>query len=312
MNNEFVNHGVLLGARPDDYVGGTLPYEIRNPEGDWTSYLPTGEIQYNPKVDFKDCVSRSYTNCIEIQEKFLTGIENNYSDRFLAKRSETTPQGNYLYKVADFGRNEGLVKQENWPDTDGDWDEQYKDPSMETLAKLLEEGKEWLEKWDVKNEDIPITKESFKKHLKQAPLQVVIPGHAVVTILSNKDIEKVFDSYSPHLKQIPPDYPNIVFAKKIVLYKKEQALDADTLLVDLKLGDSGKQILRLKRALERLGWIGEPGDLYDYSLAKLILNYQKANYSHFTWPYWWALWRKGQVVDAYLRNNINNNLTKRK
>ena len=315
MNKTFKNYGVILGTRPDDYVAGTLPYEVRNPSGDWTPYLPIGEIQYSPKEDWRDCVSRSYTNCIEIQERFLTGTEGNYSDRFLAKRSGTKREGNYLYKVADTGRNEGLILQVDYPDTEGDWDEQYTDIQEPKLTELLDKGKQWLEKWDVKNEDIPVTKESFIKHLKHAPLQVVIPGHAIVNIFNKGDINRIFDSYKPFVKDVPGEiYPSkVIFAKKIVLYKKEQALDSDVLLIDLKLGDSGSQVLRLKRALMRLGWISSEGDIYDYSLAKIVLDYQKANLSHFSWAYWWAIYYyKGKLVEVATRNNINNNLSKRK
>lgn len=70
MEQKFIQRGVILGTRPSDYAGGTLPYEVRNPSGDWTPYLPVGEIQKSINEDWLDCVSRSYTNSIEIQEKF--------------------------------------------------------------------------------------------------------------------------------------------------------------------------------------------------------------------------------------------------
>lgn len=312
MNDNFVNRGIILGTRPEDYVAGTLPYEVRNPSGDWTPYLVKGEIQYSPKDDWKDCVSRSYTNCVEIQQKFLAGEEVDYSDRFLAQRSGTNRIGNYLYKVADFGRNEGLVLESSYPDTEGTWEEQYADISEPKLSQLLAEGKKWLERWDVKNEDIPFDKKSLQYHLKQAPVQVVIPGHAVVDILSNADIEKVFDSYIPYVKNIPGGYSGpLTFAKKIVLYKKEQALAPDTLLVNLKYGDSGKQVLRLKRALTQLGWLTEPGDIYDENLVKVVWNYQLANLNRFGWAWLWAWWYRGKQVEFYTRENINNNLKNR-
>src|SRR3954449_11002346 len=98
-----INHGVILGQRPEDWMAGgasQIVYEVRNPSGDWRPYLPTGEKQFG-KEDFFDCVTFSLLNAIEMQEKFLTSIEVNYSDRFIAKRSNTTHEGNYLYLVAD-------------------------------------------------------------------------------------------------------------------------------------------------------------------------------------------------------------------
>lgn len=308
MENKIKNHGVILGVRGSDYVAGTLPYEVRNPSGDWIPYLPVGEVQKG-RDDWMDCVSRSYTNSIEIQERFLTGQESNYSDRLLAKRSETTKQGNYLYKVADIGRNEGLVSQKSWPDTGGDWDEQYADIPQAKLDQLLEEGKSWFNKWDVKNEDVPVAKKSLQHHLKHAPIQIILPGHSVVEILNNDSIEKFFDSYEPFLKNRTQQ---VLFAKKIVLYKKEQSLDTDMLLVNLEYGNSGKQVLRLKRALTRLGWITGIGDIYDDDLTKVVWNYQLANLSRFSWGWWWVVWYRGKKVEYYTRENINNNLKYRK
>src|SRR5687767_13192677 len=103
----FVNRGALSGRRSTDFVAGVLPYEIRNQSGDWEPYAPPGERQGNSLADSLGCVSFSLIDCIETQEFFLTGRRVNYSDRWLAKMSETTFEGNYLYKVADTVRKYG-------------------------------------------------------------------------------------------------------------------------------------------------------------------------------------------------------------
>jgi hypothetical protein len=122
----MINHGVIEGQRDTDYVGGTLPYEIRNPSGDWTPYLPPGEWQGNHIVDTKACVTFSALNSLEVQYKFLTGKERNFSDRFIATLSGTTPQGNHLYKVGDAIRKEGLVDESVWPTPENySWDSYY-------------------------------------------------------------------------------------------------------------------------------------------------------------------------------------------
>jgi hypothetical protein len=117
-DDTFINDGALLGRRDTDFVAGTLPYEERNPAGDWEPYAPPGERQSSYKGDSMSCVSFSAINSIETQEKFLTGNQPNYSDRWTAKRSGTTRQGNYLWKVADTIRKEGLVLQEDYPTPD--------------------------------------------------------------------------------------------------------------------------------------------------------------------------------------------------
>ena len=219
-----MNHGVILGQRPTDWVAGAstfITYEVRNESGDWRPYLPTKEIQYG-KEDSMSCVSFSAINAIEMQEKFLTGLESNYSDRWLAVMSNTTPQGNYLYIVADTIRKYGLVKEERYPAPPNyTFNEYHTKPSPELQTQLEKEGKEWLNEWDFKYEFVPATKESMLGHIKQAPLQIVIPGHAIVNFLCEQDIVNYFDTYNPHEKKTP--YANVQAALKPLLTKKNMA-----------------------------------------------------------------------------------------
>lgn len=304
------NKGVILGSRPTDYIGGTLPYEVRNSSGDWRPYLPVGEIQRGSE-DWMDCVTRSATNTIEIQEKFLTGIESNYCDREVALGSGTTREGNYLYKVSEYIRKTGLAQQATWPDSQGGWNEQYTPPRPPVRAQLDAEKKDWLSKWDIKDEDIPFTKKSLQYHLKHAPIQVVVPGHAVVDIFSQADVEKIMDSYPPYVKGVPTDYPYFVAAKKIVLYKRETAIPDSHLLVDIKYLDGGKQVEKLKSALNKLGWLPViPQGGYDKELVKVVFNFQKANLPRTGWAFWLALfYNKGTVVDSATREVINTYLS---
>src|SRR3990167_3896463 len=108
-NLPIQNNGVILGKRSTDYIGATLPYEVRNPSGDWTPYIPPGERQWSYNGDSMSCVSYSALNSIETQEQFLTNEQPNYSDRWTAKMSGTTREGNYLWKVADTIKELGLV-----------------------------------------------------------------------------------------------------------------------------------------------------------------------------------------------------------
>lgn len=210
------NHGVLQGQRLTDYVGGTLPYEIRVADGNWKPYLPPGEWQRNHYFDTYGCVSFSALNSIEVQMK-LIGIERNFSDRFTVIMSGTIPnQGNWLFKVADSIRKDGLVDEAVFP-APAEYTQAtyFAPPSIEVINK----AREFLTEYDVKYEFIPCTKEQLKYHLKHAPIQIVIydGSHAVLDILSEVDIEHYFDSYDPFLKQyntLPSSACKIVVNKK--------------------------------------------------------------------------------------------------
>lgn len=217
----MINHGVKLGQRPEDYQAGAftfISYEVRNPSGDWKPYLPTKEKQYGAE-DSLSCVSFSATSSIEIQVKFLTGKEVNYSDRWIAKMSGTDREGNWLYKVGDAVRHFGLVPEEAYPAPLRYTFDQYHAPIPEPLLSTLKaKGQEWLKRWDVKTEFIPATKEMMLKHLKHAPLQIIVPGHAIVNFLCEADVVHYFDTYDPHLKTTK--YGNVQSVYKYVLTPK--------------------------------------------------------------------------------------------
>jgi hypothetical protein len=217
MDTTIINHGVLEGKRETDYVAGALPYEERNSSGDWTQYNPPGERQYNAKADSMSCVTFSALNSIEMQEKLLTGTQPNYSDRWIAKMSGTTKEGNYLYKVADTIRQYGLVLEEDYPTpATYTFEEYHADIPEPLLTELKAKGQEWLKTHSIAYEwiDAYIVSE-LQKHLKHAPLQVVIPGHAIVEIDNMDSLMKYYDTYEPFIKQRAQN--SITSALKIVL-----------------------------------------------------------------------------------------------
>ncbi len=196
------------------WIAGQIPYEVVLPSGDWRPYLPVGEKQRPNLVDVMACVTFSNLSSLEIQNIQKTGIEINYEDRFTAKMSGTTPEGNYLDRVADSVRLDGVVYQGTWPPpANFTWDSYYTPIPQEIKNKAL--------KLNMAYEAIPVDKQSLLYHLKQCPIQVTIPAphpnHAVVLVHIQGDTAYYFDSYSPFLKQI--EVSKISYALKLVLIK---------------------------------------------------------------------------------------------
>lgn len=231
------NHGIILGQRPQDYMAGAftfISYGERNPSGDWRPYLPVKEIQYG-KEDSLSCVSFSAANALEVQIKHQTGQEINFSDRWLAKMSGTTREGNWLYKVGDTVRKFGMVLETDYPTSPNYTFDQYHADIPEPLySELIEKGKAFLRQWDVKTEFVPATKEAMLKHIKHAPLQIVLPGHAILNFLCEQDVVNYFDTYAPHEKKAP--YANVEAAYKYVLTPKDMPEPKKF----LKINDGGK------------------------------------------------------------------------
>ena len=314
MNKEIKNYGIILGDHIDTYksgrLGAILPFEERNPSGDWESNLPLEEKQYNDNGDSMSCVTFAEVSEIETQEVKINSLDNapNYSDRWIAKMSGTTRDGNYLWKVADAIRKYGLVREESYPmpPSPWTWDQYHAEINPVLKAKLLAEGQEWLKKWDVKYESIMFDRASLMKHLKMSPLTVVIPGHAILNFRTTAQVVHYFDTYAPHKKSVP----NVIQAMKVVLYKKEQAVPDTHLLIDIKFGDSGRQVEKLLNALDKLNWRLSVKRsnvyVYDLEVADLVMRFKLAN----TCPSYWArMWEryffKGREFNASDRDYIN-------
>jgi hypothetical protein len=224
MTNYIKNHGVILGHKKRDWkVGGvdSIPYEVRNPSGDWTPFLVRTEKQWFPTFDTMACVSFSANNICEIQIKHQTGVEVNFSDRFLAKMSGTTHKGNWLYIVGDTLMNDGGVLEEEWPvpPEPFGWDDYYVEIPQFVKDRAQ---KQFKDKYQVNCEWVPVTIENFVKHFKHAPLQLVIPGHAIAGFVAGVGIDgrrvKYFDTYDPFIKEV--DISEIQDAYKILLTVK--------------------------------------------------------------------------------------------
>jgi hypothetical protein len=256
------NTGVILEKRPSDWVFGDnslLKGTVINLLGDYRSFLPTHEKQIAVYFDSMACVTFSALNCIEIILNYKRSKgelpqaminefkeygyidENdkfNFSDRYIAKLSGTTRQGNSLSNVADAIRNYGLVPEKLWPfPTDQrtpvfPWDEFYK----EIPQNVIDVGQKVFLKWVKVNTEYVLSgavdtnyiAQTIERKLKEGPLQIatatcpgwnegdVVPiksctepiAHAT-TIINHDDsgVYNDYDHYVPYQKMLAPDYP---------------------------------------------------------------------------------------------------------
>lgn len=238
-----VNTGLIEGSGTKSlWIAGAIPYEVRLASGDWRPFVPDGERQANV-VETMACVSFSCTNDLETQNKFY-GIDVNYSDRFLAKMSGTTHDGNYVDKVADTVRTIGLVTEAQYPaPPDYTWDSYYSEVPASVVAEAV--------KPVIMYEAIPFDATSLQYHLKQSPIQITIPqphpNHAVLLVYLKGTTAYYFDSYSPFLKTI--DVSKIAYALKIVLTKGQNMFKVKKVKINGAYGalvdtPNGAQILK--------------------------------------------------------------------
>lgn len=233
------NHGVLEGRQPGGRVAGELPYVVRIPNGDWSNVMTTFDTQASSGGDRMNCVTESHQHSIERQMMFdiAHGLmpqphqdflrRNGYFDangnikfskKFNAIRNGTTIVGNWLYIVGDDAElDSGLIPEGMFPSETNEIFDAFYDKRQVT-QKMINLGREFLQwfalPWEWIGSDIP----TLMFHLKQAPIQVVIPGHAILEILNKNTLMNYLDSYPPYIKEVLQN--KITDALKVVVQYK--------------------------------------------------------------------------------------------
>ena len=234
-----------------DYIAGASPiaHEIRIFDGNWIDYATDFEYQKQNGFETMSCVSQSAVNSIQMQinwmidndklskEAMIFLFDNNYlvdghlqcSKRFIAILSETTPQGNYLTKVAQTIRDFGLVPEYLMEFEGSDWDTYY--DKEQITEDLFELGKQFASYFLVQYEWVitPNTGGLLEEQrarvlveLKHTPLQIAKTGHATDYYNGVDQVRfGILDSYHPFLKDKKWSYDAPWILKILVTPKSE-------------------------------------------------------------------------------------------
>jgi len=219
------NFGLLqeVQANPKDWrfgsFTGIIP-EVLEEDGNWNEYLPVYEPQ-RKDFDTMSCVSFSALNCLETLYKRRYDIEENFSDRFIAKASGTTLQGNYLSTVAETIRTFGLVGEEFWPFEAKTWVEYMKDLPLEVLQAGQDSlarfklNWEWVVERDAKSmiEALTYSPLQVTVYAWEKPVNGIYPrtekttNHAVMLYGYKKyEYWLIYDHYSNNIKKLSWDF----------------------------------------------------------------------------------------------------------
>lgn len=248
----------IQGIRPEDYVFGSVsPIE----RFDLFSgifkrdYLPSPERQSNRLFDSYSCVTFSFINSIEVTFKRLIELgritpdniqwledngyfinnEVNFSDRFLAVLSGTTPQyGNSGAAVAQYARDLGLAPQ-TLCDFPGDYTELMYYDRLTISDKAKEVALEFKNRFNIQYEWVRETE--WNEASKYGTLEFFTyawfkdkdgvryynpkpdtSNHAICEC----DIpnNKIFDTYEPFIKQMTKKEDFLDFALAIYITDK--------------------------------------------------------------------------------------------
>jgi len=222
---EVFNDGFLpQDPKPEDWEFGSdntiLGKSVLQADGNWLKKDILKERQ-RKGLETMGCVSWSLNNALEYIAKAKYGTEENFSDRFLAKLSNTTTSGNNFQTVCETRRKDGTVKEQSWPYPEDivSWSEFYKAIPKEVIL----EGQSSLNKYKFYHEWIDMTDwPAVENALKYSPIQIGVfawaqnskgeyyfpqgarHNHATLLVTPNK---QVFDSYEPFIKQLSAGHP---------------------------------------------------------------------------------------------------------
>jgi len=215
--------GRILGASPI------------KPDGDWTNFLPKYEAQAD-KFETWGCVVFGGENQIETMNRFLFGVEPNFSERFIYNIVGIKPGGTDPQLVYEAIRRNGLINQEVLPATDS-FEEFCKPRPMS--EPYISEGKKWKEGYEYDHDWVLQGTETEKEridtlrfNLMFSPLGVSVTAwfpdyedkgqvnnHWCMLYKMDDKFYYIFDSYDHSLKQVPLTH-KISYAKRIFLSKK--------------------------------------------------------------------------------------------
>jgi len=295
----FINKGVM----PSDYRTGALTFFERISNGDWRTYYPSKEKQFNMSFDTLSCTTFSALNTIEMQvnwmikngkmpQKNLEGLtalgfidENglfNCSDRFTAIMSGTTKLGNWFQAVWDSIRKDGILAEVHFP-FGGNSFEQYHDKTLITedmkakarqALQYLSFGYEFVA-FDQDPIFSPEQQLACRQALKQAPLHIAIPvpgTHAQSLGFMDDQNNYIFDTYPPFDVTVPREFP-VHFALKGIVDV------VNVIPRTLSFGMKGEDVRELQTNLKKLGYFtfGTITDYFGAYTKKAVIAFQKAN-----------------------------------
>lgn len=198
-----------------------LPTNILRSNGDWKKFLPEIEYQRKNDVETSACVTFATHNALETLFAAQYGMKVNFSERYTAKLSGTTKDGNSPQKVIEYIRKYiGTIPDTMLPFDDSikSWDKFYSGIQFNHL--LI--GLQWILRWNVQHEWVDGTHEAMKDALKFSPLGCAVnawhlenglytrsgsDNHWTLIIdYKDKDHWLVWDSYDKVIKKLEWNY----------------------------------------------------------------------------------------------------------
>ena len=173
-NIGLLHEPVVIGK--DGILGSATSYAgktVVRPDGKWEVHKINESHQANDHVDTFSCVSFGNSNQEEVYKLNRYGIQTDHSDRFLARVSDTQPNGNSPQKVYEARRNNGYLFEMEWPFAGvTTWLQWMADIPSNLLTLASGRSAEWLYWHDY----VSTSHASIREALKFSPVAFSVPA----------------------------------------------------------------------------------------------------------------------------------------
>lgn len=225
---------------------------VLRPNGDWRDYPPEAEEQNKWGVESSACYVYAPQHAVEtIQEERFGLINEDYSARFNALKSNGTEYGGDPLAAGESMRNDGLIPEALMPFSEiiKSWND-YHSWKGTDQQKCEEVGKKFTEDWKLnydivfeRDETVEVKYQKLREALKRSPVPISVlawysdaqgiftkpegtqDNHLTLCVYVDEQNRPYFwDTYSPFLKIGEPFY-NSDFAMRWHVEKKEASND---------------------------------------------------------------------------------------
>lgn len=172
----------------------------------WLNYLPTDkDIQVSKSTDFEACASYSAIHILEMVLKKQIGIFFEFSERYLAKTSDTQPWGNSLQNVVDALNKNGVCLVQYWPELtysndyeNIDWATYYASIPLSVLNSA----------YRVQCSFVKLAPNQVAEVLNKTPLWTIVKtSSGLLHCVAQINETQFFDSYEVKVKNFSDGYP---------------------------------------------------------------------------------------------------------
>lgn len=172
---------------------------------DWINFIPPDkDVQVSRSQDFEACASYSYIHILEMRLRKQYGLFWEWSERAMAKLSDTQPWGNTLDNVVNAANNYGVLLTQSWPELT--YSTNYQNIDWNTYYAYIPNSVS-IQAYRVVSDYKKISPSQVQAALNDGPLWTIVKAGSQLHCVAQINEHQFFDSYEIKVKNFSDGYP---------------------------------------------------------------------------------------------------------